>query len=73
VIATGYVTVILGAVVQGIFETMNDRGLSLSPTKMLTGYFFANIADRDRRQEASGRPCTGRLPRRSGTPRNSMH
>jgi hypothetical protein len=28
-----------------IFETMNDRGLSLSPTDMLKGYLLANIAD----------------------------
>jgi len=27
-----------------IFETMNDRGLSLSPTDMLKGYLLANIA-----------------------------
>lgn len=26
-----------------IFETMNDRGLSLSPTEMLKGYLLANI------------------------------
>lgn len=28
-----------------IFETMNDRGLSLSPTDMLKGYLLANIND----------------------------
>jgi uncharacterized protein with ParB-like and HNH nuclease domain len=28
-----------------IFETMNDRGLSLSPTDMLKGYLLANITD----------------------------
>ncbi len=28
-----------------IFETMNDRGLSLSPTDMLKGYLLANIED----------------------------
>ncbi|MDE2738409.1 MAG: DUF262 domain-containing protein [Rhodobacteraceae bacterium] len=28
-----------------IFETMNDRGLSLTPTDMLKGYFFANIKE----------------------------
>ena len=27
-----------------IFETMNDRGLSLSPTEMLKGYLLANMA-----------------------------
>ena len=28
-----------------IFETMNDRGLSLTPTEMLKGYLLANIDD----------------------------
>ncbi|MYB33878.1 MAG: DUF262 domain-containing protein [Gammaproteobacteria bacterium] len=32
-----------------IFETMNDRGLSLSPTDMLKGYLLANINDPDKR------------------------
>jgi hypothetical protein len=36
-----------------IFETMNDRGLSLSPTDMLKGYLLANIMDTDRRVDAS--------------------
>lgn len=36
-----------------IFETMNDRGLSLTPTDMLKGYLLANITDNDRRIEAS--------------------
>lgn len=36
-----------------IFETMNDRGLSLTPTDMLKGYLLANITDADRRREAS--------------------
>src|SRR6185312_7978515 len=36
-----------------IFETMNDRGLSLSPTDMLKGYLLANITDTDRRLDAS--------------------
>lgn len=36
-----------------IFETMNDRGLSLTPTDMLKGYLLANIADTDRRNVAS--------------------
>lgn len=36
-----------------IFETMNDRGLSLSPTDMLKGYLLANIADPARRSSAS--------------------
>lgn len=34
-----------------IFETMNDRGLNLSPTDMLKGYLLANIHDpRDKEQ-----------------------
>lgn len=36
-----------------IFETMNDRGLSLSPTDMLRGYLLANITDEDKRRRAS--------------------
>jgi hypothetical protein len=36
-----------------IFETMNDRGLSLTPTDMLKGYLLANITDADRRNAAS--------------------
>ena len=36
-----------------IFETMNDRGLSLTPTDMLKGYLLANITDTDLRNEAS--------------------
>ena len=32
-----------------IFETMNDRGLSLTPADMLKGYLLANITDTDRR------------------------
>src|ERR1035437_9291155 len=31
-----------------IFETMNDRGLSLSPTDMLKGYLLANIVENKR-------------------------
>jgi uncharacterized protein with ParB-like and HNH nuclease domain len=31
-----------------IFETMNDRGLSLSPTDMLKGYLLANMAEAKR-------------------------
>lgn len=37
-----------------IFETMNDRGLSLSPTDMLKGYLLANI-DESRRTSANNR------------------
>jgi len=36
-----------------IFETMNDRGLSLTPTDMLKGYLLANINDPDLRSAAS--------------------
>lgn len=35
-----------------IFETMNDRGLSLSPTDMLKGYLLSNITDDDQRDES---------------------
>ena len=37
-----------------IFETMNDRGLSLSPTDMLKGYLLANI-DEGKRTPANNR------------------
>lgn len=36
-----------------IFETMNDRGLSLTPADMLKGYLLANIKDPDKRTRAS--------------------
>lgn len=36
-----------------IFETMNDRGLSLSPTDMLKGYLLANIDDGSKRTAAN--------------------
>lgn len=36
-----------------IFETMNDRGLSLSPLDMLKGYLLANISDADKRNLAA--------------------
>lgn len=36
-----------------IFETMNDRGLSLSPTDMLKGYLLANIRDDEKKAEAN--------------------
>jgi hypothetical protein len=36
-----------------IFETMNDRGLSLSPADMLKGYLLANITDAEKRTQAS--------------------
>ena len=36
-----------------IFETMNDRGLSLTPTDMLKGYLLANITDEEQRLAAS--------------------
>jgi hypothetical protein len=36
-----------------VFETMNDRGLSLTPTEMLKGYLLANIEDETKRNAAS--------------------
>lgn len=36
-----------------VFETMNDRGLSLSPTDMLKGYVLANIIDEVKRTQAN--------------------
>lgn len=36
-----------------IFETMNDRGLSLSNTDMLKGYLLASITDATKRGEAN--------------------
>lgn len=36
-----------------IFETMNDRGLSLTPADMLKGYLLANITDEEKRTRAS--------------------
>ena len=36
-----------------IFETMNDRGLSLTPADMLKGYLLANISDTELRTRAS--------------------
>lgn len=35
-----------------IFETMNDRGLSLTPADMLKGYLLTNITDTERRSRA---------------------
>ena len=37
-----------------IFETMNDRGLSLSPTEMLKGYLLSNIDDVAKKNAANG-------------------
>ena len=36
-----------------IFETVNDRGLPLTPTDMLRGYLLSNIDDADRRNRTS--------------------
>ena len=36
-----------------IFETMNDRGLSLTATDMLKGYILANIKDEQKRESAN--------------------
>lgn len=38
-----------------IFETMNDRGLSVTPTEMLKGYLLANITDSKLRNRANSR------------------
>ncbi len=35
-----------------IFETMNDRGLSLTPSEMLRGYLLTNIKDQSRQRSA---------------------
>ena len=37
-----------------IFETMNDRGLSLSPADMLKGYLLSNIREASGRETANG-------------------
>lgn len=36
-----------------IFETMNDRGLSLTPTEMLKGFLLANIVEEDKKTLAN--------------------
>jgi hypothetical protein len=36
-----------------IFETMNDRGLNLTPTEMLKGYILSKITDKKKRTEIS--------------------
>ena len=36
-----------------IFVSMNDRGLSLTPTEMLKGYLLSEIEDDEKRQEAN--------------------
>lgn len=36
-----------------IFETMNDRGLSLTPSEMLKGYLLSNITDEEKRNNAN--------------------
>lgn len=36
-----------------VFETMNDRGLSLTPTEMLKGFVLTNIGDEAKRNAAS--------------------
>ena len=35
-----------------IFETMNDRGLHLTPTEMLKGYLLSRITDNNQREKA---------------------
>ena len=34
-----------------IFETMNDRGLNLTPTEMLKGYLLSKIGNKEKKQE----------------------
>jgi uncharacterized protein with ParB-like and HNH nuclease domain len=36
-----------------IFETMNDRGLNLTPTEMLKGFILSKFEDRKKRQRAN--------------------
>lgn len=36
-----------------IFETMNDRGLNLTPTEMLKGFILSKFEDRKKRQKAN--------------------
>jgi len=36
-----------------IFETMNDRGLNLTPTEMLKGYILSRFSDPKKRQKAN--------------------
>lgn len=36
-----------------IFETMNDRGLNLTPTEMLKGYLLSKIKDKSKRDEVN--------------------
>ncbi len=38
-----------------IFETMNDRGLKLTPTEMLKGYLLTNVSDNQKRTEYNKR------------------
>lgn len=38
-----------------IFETMNDRGLSLTPTEMLKGFLLAKIEDSQKKTHANNR------------------
>ena len=58
-----------------IFETMNDRGLSLTPADMLKGYLLANITDEDDRvmRARSGRTASRawRSSARTRTPTGS--
>ncbi|MQA94693.1 MAG: DUF262 domain-containing protein [Streptosporangiales bacterium] len=51
-----------------IFETMNDRGLSLTPTEMLKGYLLANIesATEQRSADAQWKQRVQRLTEQAG-------
>ena len=61
-----------------IFETMNDRGLSLTPTDMLKGYLLASITDNESRAQAEDADWTAsrlgsaaNMPTRSGNERQA--
>lgn len=37
-----------------VFETMNDRGLRLTPTEMLKGFLLSRVPDKDQQSDANG-------------------
>ena len=49
-----------------VFETMNDRGLSLTPTEMLKGYLLSQIKNPDERKDADSfiKNCMHKLDER---------
>ena len=50
-----------------VFETMNDRGLSLSPADMLKGFLLSNIRDAAQRRQAEA-AWNGSVPRLQSLP-----